>query len=355
MKELQFYSGNYTGLIDATRSAPCAEGPITNLYDVTLTGLTPWTSDAANGALGQRGWDIDFNIAVADAAVGKLNFTARSIDWLNHHISTGMAIGTPAITNLRGIGRHLEGVNPGAQANLWFWGDDATTSTTARLVRCSWTTCLLCPDPPVTCVYEQALAAANYAGVVAYQQSNETGFSYGGVVAAFNVDNGFRQISSDGSGAAKEYTPNNNERQDTGGSWNGGLLIGGGRTLFFGNGVNNLMQCNDPPYSGDPDCSLISGVPNQAQRAYYDAALAPNGAVLLLASSCLDFCVSSSSYLVALAYGLDPTVGSNWKEFPIASSSALGGQHVAQVAAGDDSIMLLGTQDRAPYVFHFTP
>ena len=225
--------------------------------------------------------------------------------WLNNTFSGPLASGVPALTNFRGSRRHTEGALFGGQVHVWIWGSDVATPTTARVARCSWTTCLIfpCAPPTVTCSYASAATAAQYVGVEPYQNDLPTQSTYGGAIAALNLSGGppVRRIYSDG--VSFGYTPTNIERDDTDGSWYGSVTLLGHNSsyvLVYGNGTANLLLCTDTDFNGDANCAPITGLPNQGLRSYYDATLTPQGDVLLLASSCTTLCTSATYYLVTL-------------------------------------------------------
>ena len=287
----------------------------------------------------------------------------KSVKWFNNTFSAPLASGVPAFTNFRGMERHMEGPLFGGTVHVWLWGSDSTTTTTGRLARCSWQTCAFfpCPAPTVTCGYGSTAATAQYLGVVPYEQDGGNQTTYRGAVAALNRSGAgvARSIYSDG--VSLGYTPTNAERDDSEGAWYGLLSFGFSRpsyVLAYGNGLTNLLLCTDTDFNGDPTCTAIVGLPNQGSRSYYDGFLSPKGDVLLLASSCTSLCTGATYYLVALAKGLDPTDGRNWKEFAISTSSLGTGRFATEVAAGTTTIMVLGGENGGttqPYVFRFQP
>ena len=78
---------------------------------------------------------------------------------------------------------------------------------------------------------------------------------------------------------------------------------------------------------------------------------------MLLASSCTTLCTSATYYLVTLSRGRDPTVGRNWTEFMLSSSSLGAGRFATEVAAAGNTIMVLGAEagTSQPHVFLFHP
>lgn len=361
-RDLAYVGGGYVGLIMANQVAAgfmCTGGEVGIVYDVKPEALTAYTIDSFGGGIWQGVWDIEGNYVVADSEVGILDTNARSVDWFNNYIGTAID-NTAPLNSMRGSTFHREGNLIGGSNHLWFWGDDPTTATTGRLVRCSWSNCLIdpCGDPTPSCVVEGSLGATTYAGVVAYSQFSVVSSSYGGVMAAVNFDSGtpIRRIYSDGTG--KDYTPTSVERDDNSGSWAGMQRIGAGVTLAYGSGTTNLVVCDDSDMNGDPVCSAVTGLPNQSARAYFDAEQAPDGSVLMLATNCLSICTGSTAYLVVLPPNADPKVGANWKEFVLGSWSGLGGgtgQFASEVAAGGNTIMVLGSEDNVPYLWSFQP
>ncbi len=356
--------GGYAGLIDANRTGAgeCASTTMTVVYDVTLDALTAYTSDTTGGSIAKRGWAIDDGWAVADTAVGQLNPQNRTVDWVSNTFSGPLASGVPALTNFRGMARHLEGSFPGGSAHVWIWGSDSTTPTTARLARCSWTTCtsVPCAPPPITCSYSSAATAAQYVGAIPYMENGLNQTLYRGAIAALNLNGGppVKRVYSDG--ISLGYTPTNTERDDADGSWYGTVALDHYSTsyvLVYGTGSASLLLCTDIDFNGDATCNPIANLPNQGLRSYYDATQTPNGDVLLLASSCTGICASASYYLVALPHDRNPADGRNWKEFPLSSSSLGSGRFATEVAAAGNTIMVLGADAATsqPHVFHFVP
>ncbi|TPW07386.1 MAG: hypothetical protein FD127_4495, partial [Acidimicrobiaceae bacterium] len=114
--------------------------------------MTHYTTDTAGGAaVAGTGSDLLSGYAVASGNVGELDTTAKTVDWVGNDIATSLASGTPNVGNFQGASRHREGGLIGGETHVWFWGDDTTTSSTGRLVRCSWTACAIlpCTDPDV--------------------------------------------------------------------------------------------------------------------------------------------------------------------------------------------------------------
>ncbi|TPW07385.1 MAG: hypothetical protein FD127_4494 [Acidimicrobiaceae bacterium] len=155
-----------------------------------------------------------------------------------------------------------------------------------------------------------------------------------------------------------DYSIGTVERSDTSGTWAGSLLYATGEVLAFGYGAENLVTCDDSALDGDPACAAISGLPNQASRGYFDAAVTSGGGLALLGTTCTGgLCLSGSHYLTVCPAGADPTMGSNWREFFLGSFTFMGGTntYASEVAASADTIMVLGTRGGVPYVWTWSP
>jgi hypothetical protein len=363
------FSGKYLALVGVaqTGAGTCHTGEVSVVYDVASTQMTPFTSDLPGGGIRQPGRDIHSGYVVADAAIGTLDATALSVDWTTD-LGSSLASSTPALIRYGGMSLHGEGVLLGGETHVWVWGADSGTPSTARLARCTWSPCVFqpCTEPVPSCSYGTALATSSYAGLVPFAHRSGSGISgvnvYDGAIAAVTADGPIGRAYEDGTG--KDYITGTLRRADSGTTWHGAIWRAPATALFFGDGATNLMVCSDLDQAGDFACNAVTGVPNQASRSYYDAVITAGGGIALLASTCTGtgVCLSYTSYLVVLPPATDELVGSNWIEYELGSYAALGGggRSPTEVAAGGDSILVLGIESSpsstsAPYLWAFGP
>lgn len=367
VRDLEYVGGSYVGLIEATQSGAglvCSDGaPVSIVYDVTPSALTAYSAGGMKGGgLAGHASDIVSSYVIGETHVGVLDIGNKSVDWSNNYIDSALAMDTPSLVGFSGGATHFQGLFlSGGATHLWIWGHDSSTSTTARLVRCSPMNCDVAPcTPSPTCSYETAYGAASIQGASPYSFSGGSitlSQSYGGVVVPINYDSGTptRRIYADGTN--QDYSATTAVTSDNAGAWSGSLRINGsGQVLVYGNGSSNLVLCDDSTKTGSPTCKAINGLPNQSSRSYYKAALANGGSVLMLASSCTGLCLNYSVYVVVLPSGADPNVGSNWKEYPLANYALNGTRTTASaLAGGSDSWMVLGMSNGTPYVWGWAP
>ena len=358
VRDLEYYSTNqtYVGLIDASQNgeAPCANTTVSLVVDVTQSAVTPFTTDTPNGAIAEAGYDLHLPYVVSNAHVGMIDVPDQSVEWLNSVVDAaraGMTLGS-----LRGIARHTEGSNFGDfETHLWLWGSNTAVSA-SRVLRC-WS----CSsnvitiggsggdpgcDMPLTCQDATGYPTSTIAGVIPYVSGNLLGNSYGGVIQLVNYPSGAtrKNIWEDQTG--KDYLATSQEMPDTDGAWSGGIKTSGsGQVLVFGSGTNNLRVCNDATNTGNTTCTVITGLPNQSVRSYTRAVVGAGSTLMMLANT------GSAYYLLLLPVGLDPTVGTNWREILLANSSTTANA----LAAGPTSFMVLGKSGGVPYVWTWGP
>jgi hypothetical protein len=364
VQDLEYMNPNYVGMIDATHTgggAGCTSGSVSIVAQVTPAALTPYTTDTAGGgAVAGTGVDLVAGYAMTTTAVGALDNSALSVDWIGNDLANAIASGTPAIGNFQGSSRHSTGSFSSGTVHFWFWGDDTTTPSTGRIGKCSWNYCLImgCVTTK-SCVYETLFSTTTFRSVTPYTQTGGGPVfaqSYAGAVASVNLDSGMpiKMVFADHD---KDYLFNNpDERRDDEGGWAGSVLHGNGRVLVYGSGPTNLLYCDDSDYDGNPDCAPITGLPNQASRSYYDGSTSGSGDILLLATStCPGICITWTYYLIALTRGADATAGANWKEYAIGSGGPLSTKHPTHVAASPTSIMVFGEVTNVPHVWSWAP
>jgi hypothetical protein len=353
VRDLEFVGGAYTALIEGAQSgaSSCTNGTVSIVYDVTPEALTPYATDTANGAISESSSDLGFGFVVSNTHIGLVNTTTRAVDWLDTPVGVAIAAQTPLITSFRGIARHFEGsVVSNRESHLWLWGNDTATVSTSRVVHCSSCTGTVIGggcDPALVCSYGSGYPTSSIGAVAPYTNA-ALSTVYGGVLQLVNHPSGTprKRVYEDGPG--KDYLATAIEVDDADGAWTGALrLSGAGQVLVHGTGGTNLRVCTDATNSGDSSCVPITGLPNQSVRNYLRSAMGSNNtAVFMLANT------GNAYFLLVLAVGVDPTVGGNWREIPLANS----GTTVANaVAAGPTSFMVLGRSANVPYVWVWSP
>jgi hypothetical protein len=362
-RDLEYFSSKYLALWSITQSAngstACTTGEVSAVYEVTPSNFMPYYSDFQGGSVPGSASDLAGGYAIANSFIGVISTSSQSVDWTGNYMTNALSSGTPALIHYQGAALHGEGSVLGGTTVFWLYGDDSTTATTGRLVRCSWSNCAIapCADPTPTCVYDTAFAATTFVGIAPYTQAGSgvlPSRTYAGVVAALNFDSGTPTRALEDDNTDKNYVPSHVARADNEGSWHGLLQRAPNATLAYGIGTTNLVYCDDPEYDGLMDCEAITGVPNQANRSYFDAETTPNGGIAMLATSCTALCTSATYYLVVLPPAADARMGGNWKEYAIGTFGPTGVNTVPnQLAAGGTSIVVVGQRASAPYVQTF--
>jgi len=353
VRDLEYVGGMYAGLVEAAQSGAagnCTSGTVSLVYEVTPAALTAYGTDTPNGAISESSSDLAAAYAISSAHVGVLNTTERTVDWLGTPVGDALAAQTPSLGSFRGVARHFEGsLATNRESHVWIWGSDTGTASTSRVVHCTWCNGVVIGgcDGTLTCSYGAGYVTSSIGGVLPYTNT-ALNTAYGGALQLVNLPSGAvrKRIYEDGAG--KDYFAGSLETEDADGQWNGALrLAGAGQVLVYGSGTTNLRVCIDATNSGDTSCTAVTGLPNQSVRNYARATLAfNNSAVFMLANT------GGAYYLLLLPVGVDPTVGSNWREIPLANS----GTTVANaVAASPTSFMVFGKSAAVPYVWSWSP
>jgi hypothetical protein len=354
VKDLVYHSSStsYVGLIDASQNgeAPCHSGTVSLVLDVTQDQLTPYATDTENGAISEIGYDLNLPYVVANAHVGLVNPTMQTVDWLNTAVDAARAGHT--LGSLRGIAQHTTGSIFSSQyQHVWLCGSNTGVSGASRVLRC--TSCssnevMGCSGgTALTCVDGYGLPSSSVAAVLPYTYFMTLSTVYGGAIQLFNFGSAPRRaVYEDQTG--KDLYVSSLEISDTDGAWSGALKTSvTGQVLLFGSGTaNNLRMCNDASNSGNAACTAITGLPNQSVRAYTRAVMGSNNTAMFMLAN-----TGTSYYLLVLPVGLDPTVGSNWREILLANS----GTTANALAAGPSGFMVLGKSGSVPYVWSWNP